>query len=261
MIAASHVAHHLVLAGLGGIELRNMAAVAQNRDPLRQFEDLIQPVRDVEDGIAFAPKTPNEGKQAIGLARRQGCRRFVENEDAGRSRSGTGDLDQLLLRLAQASGGCIEVDRLIDCVQMARREFAGTVPIDLAQRVDLLGAEQDIFGDSKVGYEADFLWRDGDAGKLGVARRVETDVTAIAQQAAGARRKLAADDVHQGALAGAILADHRMHLTGRDANRHIRKRLDDPEGLGDAARFENRTWHRVLNENGAMCASTSRRSV
>ena len=56
---------------------------------------------------------------------------------------------------------------------------------------------------------------------------------------AAARREMAAEDLHQRRLAGAVLADDRVDLAGADADRHVAQDLDRPERARQPHRLEN----------------------
>ena len=52
-----------------------------------------------------------------------------------------------------------------------------------------------------------------DAGRDRIARRVEHDRSTVEQDLAAVRAVQAGEDVHERALAGAVLAEHGMDLT------------------------------------------------
>ena len=56
---------------------------------------------------------------------------------------------------------------------------------------------------------------------------------AVQADAAAVRRENAAQNVHQGGLAGAVFAQQRAYLAGRQLEVHVLKHIIGPEGLVD----------------------------
>ena len=108
-----------------------------------------------------------------------------------------------------------------------------------------LGAEQDVLGDGQRRDEVDLLGRDRDAGGLRLLGAGEADRLAIDGELARGRAEAAAEDVHQRRLAGAVLADDRMHLAGAQLQRDAAQRVHRSERLPDVARLEDDRSHRA----------------
>ena len=87
-------------------------------------------------------------------------------------------------------------------------------PLHEAKPIDGLGSEKHVLGHRQVGGDAQFLMHHGDAGCERVADRAEAGLAAVQHELAGEIRLGARDDLHQGALAGAVLADETMDLAG-----------------------------------------------
>ena len=82
----------------------------------------------------------------------------------------------------------------------------------------------------RVGRDAELLMHHGDAGGARVARRAETRLLAVEQEAAGEFGMHAGDDLHQRAFPGAVLADETVDLAGREREVDPTKRFDAAEG-------------------------------
>ena len=96
-------------------------------------------------------------------------------------------------------------------------------------------AGKDVFGDAQLFEHLDFLRHVGDAGGARRKRGGKRHRLAIEQDGAGigARRMHAVEDFDESGLAGAVLPEQGVDLTGRDGKvdpaqrRYARKRLDD----------------------------------
>ena len=66
------------------------------------------------------------------------------------------------------------------------------------------------------------------------------DRPALQQHLARVRLVHAPDDVHQGGLAGPVLADDGVHLAGGEGQVDVRQRLGGAEALADVADFQDR---------------------
>ena len=89
---------------------RHAAAVLQDEDVVRDVEDLIQAMRDVEHRGAGGGELADLLEQEIGLVRRQDRRRLVENEDAWPRDECLRDLDDLQDRDRQVADARLHVD-------------------------------------------------------------------------------------------------------------------------------------------------------
>ena len=106
-LTIGHQAHEL---GDGGPSQRlrgDEPAVAQHGDGLADPVDLVEPVRDVDDGDAARVEALDEREQLIDLARRQRRRRLVHHQHRrrltrSRGRERLGDLHHLPLGETQA---------------------------------------------------------------------------------------------------------------------------------------------------------------
>ena len=76
-------------------------------------------------------------------------------------------------------------------------------------------AEDDVLGDRERRHEPEVLVHHPDPGLDRVARRVEVHRLAVEPDLALVRPVQADEDVRERALAGAVLAEERVHLAGR----------------------------------------------
>ncbi len=84
------------------------------------------------------------------------------------------------------------------------------------------------------------------SASTGPARR---NGLAAQRHRAGRRSEVARQDLHQGRLAGTVLADDGVHLTRRQGQRHVAQHLDGAEPHRQAPRLEHR-FRRIRRDPG-----------
>ena len=117
-----------------------------------------------------------------------------------------------------------------------RRPRLGSHPLPRNERRDRPHRQvrhHDVFGDAHGRAEGEFLVDDDDARRTTVQGRGESRRLAVDPDLALVRRKFSRQDVDQGRLAGAILADDRMHLSAAKSHGDMIKRDDAGEPFGD----------------------------
>ena len=137
-------------------------------------------------------------------------------------------------------------------------------PVEQAEAA-LLAAEEDVLGHRAVGHQVDLLVDRADAGRLRLLRRGELDGLAVEQDLAGILPVIAGQDLDQGRLAGAVLADQRMNLARLDLERGRAQRRDAGEALVDAVHGEKRRHGRsgylFAAERERRCPPSARRRL
>ena len=125
-----------------------------------------------------------------------------------------------------------------------------------------LVAEEQVLGDRHPRQQRQLLEDRADAEPRG-RRAGPESVTSCAVDRGPCRtsgRMHAADDLDQRALAGAVLADERVHLAEARAERRVGERLDAAERAGDAGRLDRRArvgWLACLSRSSRSIASAS----
>ncbi len=232
-VTADHQPHHAVARDLADRQRRHQPAVAQHRDAIGEGHHFLEAMRDVDAADAVRPQLAHQGEQPRRLDVGEGGRRLVEQEHLGARAEGARDLDQLLLGHAQRPGRSIEVERDADPGQQLAGAGPAGAPVDAAEEAAVLQAEGQVLGDREVGQERRLLidWRHAQAAH---PRRVgPLDRLAADRHRAGIGPDGPGHHPDQRALAGPVLADQRVHLTGPDVEGHATHGLDAPEGDGD----------------------------
>ena len=145
-----------------------------------------------------------------------------------------------------------------------RLEQFGAAPIHFAGVLQpapaRFPAEEDVVRHVQVGAEVELLVDEGHALLPGVPRVGQVDLRAGDLQLAPVRRDDAAQDPHQRALAGAVLAHQHVHFPGKEVEIHVlqdlhvgvaqRPAIAAVNELGDAAHGDQRFQHCLLTPAG-----------
>ena len=240
-VAIHHLADDAVLLDRAGLAIQRIdgAAVAQHGDAVGDPRHLVELVRDQDRGHAVGAELEQEIEQRRAVAFVEAGGRLVENQKAHLLGQRLGDLHQLLL--ADPDIGDQRVRRLIepDFRQQLLRPPVDRVAIDHAEPRRRVGNE-DILGDREQRDQRQLLMNDDDAERLGIVDVAEVPLLAVIDDAAviAAVRIDAAQHLHQGRLAGAVLAHQGMDLALPDGEIDVVQRLHAGEGFADAAHFE-----------------------
>ena len=103
-------------------------------------------------------------------------------------------------------------------------------PVDQLQRPaqDRLAPDHHVGRHVEIVEEVELLVHEGDAGRHGAGDRERAVLGAVDADRAFARLDDAAQDLHQGRLAGAVLADQRQHLAALDTRGSTRSSAFTP---------------------------------
>jgi hypothetical protein len=168
--------------------------------------------------------------------------RLVEDQEEGLPGEGAGDLDQLLLGGAEAADGGAGVEAEVEAVEEGAGVAVEAGPIDDARGAGRFAAEEDVAGDVEGGDEAELLVDHGDAKVLGGLGRGNGDRLAGELNHPFVRLVDAIEDLHQGRLAGAILADQGVDLAAGDLEVDPLEGANAGERFGDALDAEGGGW-------------------
>ena len=132
-------------------------AVTHDRDGVGDFEELIEPVRDIDDGHAARGQPPNDREQDTDFSVGQDRRGFIKNQDACVSRHCLGDGNLLLLCDGQVTDrGRGQFVRQADHVQQLVDLGGLRGPVDTWSALDF-AANEDVLRDAQLGEELRFL--------------------------------------------------------------------------------------------------------
>jgi hypothetical protein len=195
-------------------------------------------VADVEDGAAALLQAAHDGVEALDLDRRERRGRLVEHEDARVGAEPLGDLDHLLLADRERRDLAVDVEGNAEQVEQRARPPAHRRAVGHDPEAARLAPEVDVLRDREGVDQREFLMDDAHAELL---REVRRELLEMARRAglvddlerAGARRRRAAQDLHQRRLAGAVLADERVADARLERERDRVERRDAAVALRD----------------------------
>ena len=243
---------------LAGPRRDDVLAVAEDRRPVAQVEDLVEAVADEEHRDTAIAKPPDDREEARHLVGRERGSRFVEDEHPSLDRQRLRDLDQLLVGHRQAADGRVDVELHLELIEQGLGRAPRGTPVDRAEATGRGVADEDVLGDRQVREEPRLLVDDCDPQRASVRRAgdlhrftVEPDRPAVGLMDAG-------EDLDQRALAGAVLADQRVDFTGKEVERDVVERLRRREPLGDPAQLG--PW-RGGHGRGGDCGLRRRQAV
>jgi len=158
-----------------------------------------------------------------------------------------GDRHQLALADAEIADRLAHVDGDIGVGQHGAGLALHAPAVEAAEpSQDSLGdlvAEEEIGGDVEAGDEVKLLEDGGDAGRLGLARIGVAHVHSRDADGAVVRLDHAGKDVHQRGLAGAVLAQERVHLAGLEIEIDAAQGVHAAEALLDAVHLQEEPAH------------------
>ena len=230
---AQHQLDDPVLGAGGDVHDANRRALAQDRRPVADRSDLDHAVGDEDDAALAAALAADDLEHALREVRRQGGGHLVEHQDVGLDRQRARQVDDPQRREGEALG-----QRAQDRVLHAELVHPVT------ERLDRGPGEPQVRPDVEVRDEGRLLVDGHDPAAPGFAGRADGQAPAADGDRAGVRPDGAAEDLDEGALAGAVGAHERMHLAGSDREGRGPQGHHGAIGLGDACGLEQQVARR-----------------
>ena len=208
-VSTHHEASELAARRAGDLVRALGAPGPQDGDAVRDRADLVELVRDEDDGAALGRHAPEHLEEGLRLLRREHGGGLVEDEQLGLAGEGLDDLDALLLadRELPDPGAGVHV-KPVALAQLGDPRFRSG-PSDAA-----VLAEHHVLGDGERLDQAEVLVHHADARLDRVARRVELHRQAVQCQRALVGSVEAGQAVGERRLAGAVLAEEGVDLPG-----------------------------------------------
>ena len=206
--SAEHHLHQMRAVDLIGAARAHQFAIAQHRDAVADLEHLTEPVRDVDDRLAFGFQRTQciEDPFDLDVGQRRG--RLVEDEDAGVACQHPRKLDKLATADAELRHRRLQ-RQIAQPDTLERRPRPVTKFLAAVKQRHLAVAEPDVVQHRERRSEAQLLCHQRDAELLRVLRIADLDRLAIDADDTGIGRVHAGDDFHQRALACSVFAADR----------------------------------------------------
>ena len=214
-------------------------AAPQDGGVVAERADLFELVADVEEAAPFRRDHAQGLEQALHGLGGEHRSRLVEDQQPGVLQEAAHDLDALALAHGEVAEEAAGVERQA----VALRELADAGG-ERREIEGLVHRHRDVLRDGHRLEQREVLVHHADAELPGRRRARDPHRLAVPEDLAPIRGRRPVDDLHQGALAGPVLAEHGVDLPRHHGKRYAVVRHDAGEGLGDAAQFE--TWgHRA----------------
>ena len=243
-LAADHQLRQVVLVGLRRESLADDLAASDDRDPVGDFEHLVQLVADEDDAVAFLGQAAQDAEDLLGFLWGQHRGWLVQDEDPGVAIERLEDLDALLPADRQRADLRLRVDHEAEPPAELDDPAVGLLPIEEDRARHRFLAEQDVLGDGEDGDQHEVLVDHVDAARDRVRGTRDGDFLAVEQDRPLVRPGQPVEDVHERRLAGAVLAEQGVDLAGADLQIDLVVGDHARIALGDAPHLEGRRDHR-----------------
>src|SRR5690349_5533996 len=237
--AADHHAHELGAGRFRHGLCADLAAVLHDGHAVAQFEDFIQPVRDVDNCDAARAQHAQPFEEELHFLAGDDRRRFVEDEHAYFARHRLCDLDHLLACDRERADSLARIELHAEFVQQRGGAFVHRAVVDGAEPGARLDPREDVLRDARLRKQHEFLIDDVNAVRLCVCGGLPRDGLTVEAQCALVRQIRAGEHLHQCRFARAIFADQCVNFAAAHAEAHVIEALDARELLDDAADLDD----------------------
>ena len=226
--AAHHHLGELLRIRLRGAHGPDMLTLAQDRHDVGDRHDLVEFVRDQDDGLAVLLHGLQDAEQLVRLLRRQHCRGLVQDEDVGAAVQHFDDLDRLLFRNGHAVDLLVGIDVEAVLFGDLADAFGDLLQVVLA----VLDAQRHVLRGCEHVDQFEMLMDHADAVREGVLGVADGDFLSVHEDLPLVRIIDARQHVHERRLAGAVFAEQRHNnavinvkidfIVGNDATETLR---------------------------------------
>ncbi len=216
--------------------------------------DFVQAVRDVDNAHSALAQPPDHRKQLVNLAVGQGGRGLVHDQHLGVDGERLGHLDHLLLGHTEvghdAGGVHVHIERVqhLPALVLHRLVVHHEAKRWLSSGI---AAQVDVLSDVEVRYQVELLVNGADAELLGMSRTVDAYLLTLDLDLARIRHISASQHLHERGLAGTVLTQQDVHLSGEEVKAHVLKGAHSRKRLGDVQQPYQRSCrhnHILLND-------------
>ena len=236
---ADHHAHQL--AGVQGVmgQAADILPVAQHADAIGELIHFRHTVADIDNRHAFRPQALDQREELLGFAVAQRGGGFVHYQNAAVAVQRARDLDLLLFGDAEAADAVGGAKPCAEPIDHLLRLF-GHLPTPNQPAARDFAAEKDVLRHRQVGRQVDLLIDQRDACRQRLFRSPDGTGAPVDQDFAAGGAVGAGEDLHQGALARAVLAHQRVDLPGIHRQINALERVKLAEAPRDVAHLQNR---------------------
>ena len=247
-VASHHQVGEILLGGGGRIGAPHGETTAEHRDAVGDGEHLAQLVGDEHDRLPLVDQRADHIEEVVDLAGGHDGGGLVEDEDLGVALEGLDQLDPLLDADRQLTDDGIGLHRQAVAGADLADAGSGDVEVEPAATAGLV-AEGHVLGHGERRDQLEVLVHHADAQLDGIRRTAEVHRFAPNEDLAGVGLVQPVQHVHQGRLAGAVLAEQAVDLPGAELEVDVLVGDHTGEGLGDPAGLQHH-WRVVGHRHG-----------
>ena len=228
---------------------------------MRQRVDLVEEMRDDDDGEALGRQIPQHREDRLDLARVEARRRLVEEQHLARQIHRPRDGDDLAHRHRIGVEAVLHVQIEPVARQQGLRVPRHPPPVGQPEP-PRLAAEIQVLGHRQVLQQVHLLVDRPDPEALRLRHRARRDLGPVDADDPRVPRQRPGQDLDQGRLARAVLADQRMDLARLQREIHPIERAHPEEGPRDPTRLQHLPRHGpLLRQAGAPAGRRPNASV
>ena len=239
-----HPPSHHQLGELGdggprGVAVGHHRALAHDRDPIRHRHDLPQLVGDQDDRPALGREPAQDAEQVVRLLGGERAGGLVQDQDPRPPVEGLQDLHPLLQAHRQIAGQGLRGD-VQGVFPRQPRQLPPRPRRARGEPRPALHAQDHVLRHRERVHQHEVLVDHADAGGDGVPAAPDGHRPPGDADLPPVGPVEAVEDVHQGGLAGAVLADDPVDGPRRDGQAHVPVGVHGAETLVDAAKLDRR---------------------
>ena len=193
---------------------------------------------DEDNGLALRGQGAHDAEQVVAFLRGQDGCRLIEDEHIGAAVESLDDLHTLLDAHRQVFDVGIRVNVQAVLVRELANALRRAFQIEHAVAHDF-HPQDDVLGHGHHRDEHEVLVHHADPLGDGIVRTADVDFFAVQEDLAFIGPVETVEDVHQGGLAGAVLAEKTVNLALMQLKADVIVGQDAGEALGDALHFES----------------------
>ena len=246
-----HQGHQLLDRGIRAVDGRDGGSGPHHRDAIGDLEQPVHAVRDEDGAHASGAELPDDVEESVAGTEVECGGRLVEDQQIGLAHERPGDAARLLIAERERGHGGVEVE--VSAAQAEEDLPRDPAPLPGGKREPehAVDAEPDVLEHRLGGDDQHLLEHCRDGAVHGARRqfaRPQVDLAGVGLLDEG-------EDLHQRALARAVLAQHGVHLAGA----HREGGLDDGAGRSERLRDPRAGQHggaRPAHERSGITGSS-----
>ena len=205
-LTPNHHGNHFGLADVFNISGANIATITQDRHPITNCVDLVETVCDKDHRDSALPQRLNDAKKNLCFTGSQRGSRFIHDDDLRIDTDRLDDLDDLLLRQAQASKLLIDIHFNAETIKQGFCSLIHLIPLNKTM-FHRVSTEENVFCNRDPSNQVQLLIDNCNAKPLGVLWGFYLDRVPVNLNGTAVLFIRAGEDLHQSGFSSTVLAD------------------------------------------------------